>query len=190
VAVVLTFDTVTTGNNAALVYVDGALQSGTPNKTGVPELSSRTVKFGARDKNGTLQTFYTGKIDDARVYNVGLTAAQVLALFNSVPALPTVTTSAATGVTTSGATLNGTVNPNGLATNAWFEWGTSPTLAAFTSTANQAVGSGTTAQMVSATLSGLTAGTTYYYRAASSNSAGTTKGAILSFSDALPGGFV
>src|SRR4029077_3359948 len=181
VAVVLTFDTVTTGNNAALVYVDGALQSGTPNKTGVPELSSRTVKFGARDKNGTLQTFYTGKIDDARVYNVGLTAAQVLALFNSVPALPTVTTAAATGVTASGATLNGSVNPNGLTTTAWFEWGTSPTLATFTATARHAVGSGTAAQAVTVTLPGLSPATTYYYRVAGSSTGGTVKGAIVSF---------
>src|SRR4029434_4095551 len=93
---------------------------------------------------------------------------------------PTVTTTAATGVTASGALLNGSVNPNGLATNAWFEWGTSSTLATFTATATQAVGSGTTAQAVTTTLSGLSAGTTYYYRAAASSSAGRTKGSIVS----------
>jgi hypothetical protein len=36
---------------------------------------------------------------------------------------PTVTTNAATSITTTSATVNGGVNPNGLATTAWFEWG-------------------------------------------------------------------
>ena len=40
--------------------------------------------------------------------------------------LPTVATNPATSVTTTGGTLNGSVNPNGLATNGWFEWGTDP----------------------------------------------------------------
>ncbi len=88
----------------------------------------------------------------------------------------------ATSVTTSGAVLNGGVNPNGLATTAWFEWGTSPTLATFSSTTSQSLGSGTTSQAVTATLSGLTSGTPYYFRVAASNSSGTSKGSIASFS--------
>jgi len=94
---------------------------------------------------------------------------------------PAVTTSAASSVTNTSATLNGSVNPNGLATNIWFEWGTSSTLASFNTTPMQAVGSGTTSVAVSANLSGLTAGTTYYFRLAGANSAGTARGAILSF---------
>ena len=38
--------------------------------------------------------------------------------------LPTVTTTAATNVTSSSATLNGTVNPNGLTTSVYFQYGT------------------------------------------------------------------
>ena len=45
----------------------------------------------------------------------------------------------------------------------------------------QDIGSGTTAVPVSASLSGLTAGTTYYFQVLASNSAGTSQGAILSF---------
>jgi len=37
---------------------------------------------------------------------------------------PTVTTGSATDITTNSATLNGTVNANGLSTTAWFEYGT------------------------------------------------------------------
>ena len=189
VAAVIAFDTVTAGNNSVLLYVDGVPISGTnAGNGGPPALSSRTVKWGVRDANGTLQFFFPGKLDDARIYNSGLSASQVLALYGATTPTPTVTTTAATGVTASGAVLNGSVNPNGLATNAWFEWGTSPTLATFNTTATQGVGSGTTAQAVTATLSGLSAGTTYYYRAAASSSAGTAKGSIVSFNaTATPG---
>jgi uncharacterized protein (TIGR03437 family) len=98
--------------------------------------------------------------------------------------LAAVTTAAASSITATNATLNGQVNPNGSTTNVWFEWGTSNTLASFVSTATQATGTGNTSQMVSANLSNLIPGTTYYYRLASSNSAGIAKGPILSFTTA------
>jgi VWFA-related protein len=100
---------------------------------------------------------------------------------STVPAAaPTVTTLAATSVGATTATLNGNVTANGLATNAWFEYGTDPTLAPFTytSTPSQSVGSGTTSQSVNSALTGLTTGTTYYYRVAASNASGTTNGSI------------
>ncbi len=89
---------------------------------------------------------------------------------------PKVTTNAATSVTGSGATLNGSVNPNGRSTTAWFEWGTGPALATFTKTTSQSMGSGTTNRSVNSALSGLISGTTYYFRVAASNSAGTVEG--------------
>jgi len=46
---------------------------------------------------------------------------------------PTVVTNLATSISSSGAMLNGGVNPNGQATTGWFEWGTSPTLSTFSS---------------------------------------------------------
>jgi hypothetical protein len=101
---------------------------------------------------------------------------------STAPPTPVVTTGNASGITNVGATLNGTANPNGLATEAWFEWGTSATLATFDNTAKQPFAAGTTAQAVSAPLSGLTFGTTYYFRMVASNSSGTSKGAILNFS--------
>jgi hypothetical protein len=96
-------------------------------------------------------------------------------------AVPTVATLTATGVGTTGATLNGSVNPNGLVTDAWFEWGTSPDLAAFATSPVQALGAGTVSLPLAATLSGLSPGTTYYHRAAASNSTGTAKGTIVPF---------
>jgi hypothetical protein len=106
--------------------------------------------------------------------------------FNTNSVAPTVSTNAATSITVSGATLNGSVNPNGLATAAWFEWGEDSTLATFDNTATQNIGSGLTDQPILATLSGLTVGTTYYFRAAASNSGGVTKGTIRSFPTVNP----
>ena len=88
---------------------------------------------------------------------------------------PAVTTIAATSVGVTGATLNGSVIPNGLATDAWFEWGTDSTLASFSTTGTQAVGSGTTSQAVNQALTGLTTGTRYYYRVAA-NATGRRSG--------------
>ena len=94
---------------------------------------------------------------------------------------PVVVTSPASGVGVSVATLNGTVNPRGAATNARFRYGTDATLAVGTDTGLQAVGSGSTALPISQALTGLSAHTLYYYRATASSSSGTVNGSILNF---------
>ena len=115
----------------------------------------------------------------------GYSEGQIMSFTTASPASPpAVTTIAATSVGATGATLNGSVLPNGLATNAWFEWGTDPTLAGYSTTGTQAVGTGTISQTIHQVLTGLTTGSICYYRVAASNGSGTSKGAILSF---LPG---
>jgi lysophospholipase L1-like esterase len=97
---------------------------------------------------------------------------------------PAATTGSATGITTTGATFQGTVNPNGFDTEAWFEYGTDNTLATFTETAHQPLGSGTADNSVSATVTSLTSWRTWYFRtvAGSTTDPGVfTKGAIRSF---------
>lgn len=93
---------------------------------------------------------------------------------------PAVTTEAATSVTKTGATLNGTLNPEGAETKYYFEYGTSETYA--TKTAEASAGSGTGNVKVSKALTGLTAGTRYYFRIVATNSTGTGDGAGESFS--------
>ena len=99
---------------------------------------------------------------------------------------PTVVTGSATDVTTTGATLNGTVNPNGVATTVSFEWGV--TAAYGQTTQGQAVGSGTAAQPFFAALTGLAPCTTYHYRATATSAGGTATGDDASFRTVCTGG--
>jgi len=96
-----------------------------------------------------------------------------------IPIPPTVATTPATGVDINMATLNGTVNPNELATNAYFQWGISTTYGATTTA--QALGSGTSILNVSQVITGLEHNSTYYYRMAATNSAGTSYGLSRTF---------
>jgi putative cell wall-binding protein len=88
-----------------------------------------------------------------------------------------VTTTAATAVTSGGATLNGTDNPGGSAQTCNFAYGTSSVLTAATIVAAPSPGSGTTAVPVSLAVTGLAANTTYYFQLECSNG----NGGILSF---------
>lgn len=92
---------------------------------------------------------------------------------------PTATTGQATNVTATSATLNAIVNPNGLKTSVYFEWGTTPLYG--NATLPQPVGSGMEDVNVSAELTGLSPSTTYYFRVVATNSAGTTHGLVSSF---------
>lgn len=99
---------------------------------------------------------------------------------------PLVATTAASGVTPSGASVGGTVDPSALDTSAHVEYGT--TTAYGGSTAAQVVGSGTAAVAVAAALSGLAPNTTYHYRILATNHDGTSVGADATFTTgALPG---
>ncbi len=92
---------------------------------------------------------------------------------------PVVITTAPTGITCTGATLNGSVNPNGLATNYHFEWGT--TIAYGNNTATTSAGSGTAVIFVSGPVTGLISGTTYHFRLVAVNSDGTSYGSDMTF---------
>jgi len=94
---------------------------------------------------------------------------------------PTATTGAASSITRTAATVAGSVNPNGADTHMVFAYGTSSSLSGARKTTSLDVGSGTLAVGVSVPLASLTAGTKYYYRLQATNSAGTTNGAINSF---------
>ena len=97
---------------------------------------------------------------------------------------PTVTTGAASNVTQTGATVAGTVNPNGAnVTGCRIDYGTSASYGSQVP-CGSAPGSGTSPVGVAATLSGLTAGTTYHYRVVAANAGGTTSGGDATFTTA------
>lgn len=99
---------------------------------------------------------------------------------------PEVTTEAATSVTRTSATLNGTVNPNGDSTNASFCYGTSDTLKKCKKVTIASPGSGNSAVPISTDVTGLAPATTYYFQASATNSGGGNDGAIISFTTAPP----
>ncbi|MDP2275313.1 MAG: hypothetical protein Q8K32_31495 [Archangium sp.] len=106
----------------------------------------------------------------------------------ATPAPPVVTTVAASGVSGTSATLNGTVNPNAIAATGWFRYAqTNPTTCNDTfgtrspAAGGVALGSGTAAAPYSQTLSGLTPGATYFFCAIGSNAIGTAFGTPQSF---------
>jgi hypothetical protein len=105
-------------------------------------------------------------------------------IFNT-PAAPVVATSAASSITSTSATLNGAVNPNGRPTTYWFEYGKSTNYGTKTPVVD--AGSGTTAVTVSASISGLQSGQTYHFRIVATSDAGTALGGDTTFAAAGTG---
>jgi hypothetical protein len=97
---------------------------------------------------------------------------------------PTATTGAATGITQSSATLNGTTNPKGQATSYWFEIG--PTASYGFETAPVAAGAGTSDVAASSPIAGLAPGTPYHFRLVSESPGGTTLGNDQTFTTVGP----
>jgi hypothetical protein len=94
---------------------------------------------------------------------------------------PTATTGAASSITQTVATLKATVNPNGSqVSECKLEYGTTVSYASSVP-CTPSPGSGTTAVAVSASVTGLTANTTYHFRISATNAGGTSKGSDETF---------
>lgn len=123
------------------------------------------IAFHGTTDGSTITVF---RIDDVSLQASGTTAIA-----------PTVQTLAASLITTTSAQMNGSVNPNGSSTTAYFEYGTTTGYGSTTGSAN--LGSGTSATPIQAGWSGLSPSTTYHYRAVATNSAGTNRGSDVTF---------
>ena len=115
---------------------------------------------------------------------VACLALSGIAVQSAAAASPVAITGTVSAVSGISATLNGTVNPSGAATDWWFEYGT--TTAYGSKTATTAAGPGTANVSVSKGLSGLTPATTYHYRLVAKNASGTVNGADGLFTTAAP----
>src|SRR5579872_2333761 len=93
--------------------------------------------------------------------------------------VPAVVTGNATNVTTTSATLNGSVDPSGRPTTWYFEYGTTTNYGARTPLKDAGSGSGPVA--VSANITALTPGRTDHFRLVATNDAGTSRGADQTF---------
>jgi PKD repeat protein len=102
--------------------------------------------------------------------------------FGTTP--PTATTGAASEVHSSVATLHATVNPEGLATTYYFEYGTSSSYGNRMPLRAEEIGSGTVGVQVSAAIRGLTGNEIYYFRVVAKNIAGTVYGEDETFTTA------
>jgi hypothetical protein len=91
---------------------------------------------------------------------------------------PVVTTNAATNVATSSATLNGSLDPHGLTTNVFFQYGTTASYGSATSMQSQ---TGNTYRNITANINGLTSHTTYHFRMVATNAGGTRMGSDRTF---------
>lgn len=101
---------------------------------------------------------------------------------------PVVTTDAASLVTSSSATLNGSVNPGGASTTYQFDYGTTTSYGTAVPVPAGSAGAGSAAVSESAVLTGLTASTTYHYRIEATNSAGTSYGSDQTFTTSADSG--
>ena len=102
---------------------------------------------------------------------------------------PGTVTGDATDIGETSAVLNGTINPYGLQSNYYFEYGTTTAYGSRVPAGIEAVaGGGRVPALFSRTITGLTPGTTYHFRLVSTNSAGTAEGADRTFSTVPTGG--
>ena len=95
--------------------------------------------------------------------------------FTTLPltGFPIVATNPATNVTASSARLNGTLDPHGLSTTVYFQYGTTNS---YGSRTPNHIKTGNDYQNVFAGISGLSAGTTFHFRIVATNTVGTRYG--------------
>ena len=91
---------------------------------------------------------------------------------------PVVTTNLATNKTTSSATLNGSLDPHGLTTSVYFQYGTTTSYGHATPLQSQ---TGNTFRNFTANIGGLARNTTYHFRIVATNSVGTRYGSDRTF---------
>jgi hypothetical protein len=177
------------GTTAKPVFKPGAETSTTALSVTISDSTSRAEIYYTSNgtKPTTLSAKYTAAVRMLATENVqaiavapGYTPSGVNSAVYIIATSPAATTKTATGLSTSGATLNGTVIADNATTEYWFAYGTSETVLNSTTTKVPGL-TGTTTTPVNAKLAGLKAKTKYYFKVVASNAVGTTSGMVLSF---------
>ena len=134
--------------------------------------------FNGTAPNGNWDLF----VLDEYISGSGSIAAGWSLTINTVPAAPLITTLSATNVTSTTATVRGTINPVGQNSSYSFQLGNGAGYSFIQDT--QFAGAGTTVLGANATLTGLHPGTTYHYRLTGANPSGVTFGSDINFTTA------
>ena len=159
----------------ATVFPSTANQSVTWNivpVTGTATISSAGLVTAV--SNGTVYAKATA------VQDITVKDSMMITMSGQTGQPPYVITLAANNISSSVATLNGTVNANNLTTNVFFDWGLTAAYGNTISATPPSV-TGTVATPVLVNLSNLQSSTTYHFRVRGVNAAGTSSGADLTF---------
>jgi sugar lactone lactonase YvrE len=131
-------------------------------------------------------------LQPATTYHYRLAATNIDGTTNSedriftTPGRPGVETRSATNLSSEGATLNGGVEPKGLATTYHFEYGTTTSYGTKAPVPDGNAGSGAGTETAQQAITGLLGNTTYHFRLVATNSAGTTNSEDRTFTTPAP----
>lgn len=132
----------------------------------------------------TCNTIYHFRVNGAN--SVGTANGSDLTFTTSAcPTAPTVTTNAASALTATGATLNGTVSSNGAITAVTFDYGPDTNYGSSATATASPLAANAVNTAVSAAVTGLTCNTLHHFRVNGVNSAGTTNGNDLTFTTSV-----
>jgi len=124
------------------------------------------------------RNYYYRLIGEDGIGNVTVSNARILTTLSCLEA-PVVLTQAATDIRSTGAVLQGSINSRGVASVAYFEYGTPGALTL--STPETSIAASSVAQSLSMEINQLECGADYQFRVVASSSAGIVKGDVLSF---------
>ena len=152
---------------------------GTTTNYGLSANSNKVIGSTWQTVSNQVSGFVTNQIYHYRVCASNVAGAAYGKDQTFIFLTPSITTSAATLINGTTAVLNGSATPNGLPTQAWFEWGFDTDYG--TTTALFDTGSGTNGVVGTNQLTGLTPGRTYHFRLAATNDVGINYSADMSF---------
>jgi len=157
-------------------------------------LAADPVDLGS-DPSPQLVTCQVSGLTPATTYRIGMnvngpcgtTISNNECTFVTSAGAPVVTMGTPTNITSTTATLHGTVYPGGLATTYGFEWGTTTTpYGNAAPVGGGSAGSGSAPVELTQPISGLTPATTYHFILGANNSAGNADTADATFTTADP----
>ena len=152
-----------------------------------PGKGSAPVTVSAKVTGLNASTGYKFKLVDESTESKKAESSALAFTTTEAPSAPTVETLAATGVTQTGVTLKGLVNPHGEETTCKFEYGTSTSYGTSVPCPTPP-GKGKSNVEESAAISGLAAGTAYHFRIVAESSLGKPQGLDKEVKTAAPSG--